>query len=129
MFKKIFSNFNKFFGLVGVVTILAFVTPSFAQTSVSKLKLLVIDKTANKPLKNKSVEIYSDNGVRCVKAPCPTNGIQWQGKTDKHGYLIIPPNIRQNSMTIQINGYEAKELNRSAQKSHKNSWIIILGRE
>lgn len=129
MFHKIFSHTNKVFAIIGFVIILAVAGVSFAQTPANKLKVLVIDKATNRPLKNKSVEIYSDNGVRCIKAPCPTNGIEWQGKTDKHGYLIVPAKIRQASMTIEISGYEAKELNRASQKVNDNRWIIVLGRE
>lgn len=102
---------------------------SFAGAPPNKLRILVIDKTTKSPVANKSVEIYSDNGIRCIKAPCPTNGIEWTGKTDKHGYLVIPQNVRQASMHIEIAGYEAKELNRSARKVNKNSWVIVLARE
>lgn len=120
---------HKFFVIIGFIALLAVVNISFAGTHPNKLKLLVIDKATKKPLANKSVSIYSDNGIRCIQAPCPTNGKNWKGKTDKHGYLMIPDNIRQASMTIEIAGYEANELNRSARKLGKNSWKIVLARE
>ena len=122
----------KFFALNSFVMILALAHISSAkplQIDPPTLRLLAISKTTKKPLANKAVEIYSDNGIRCVKAPCATNGINWKGKTDKHGYLMIPSNIRQASMTIEIAGYEAKELNHFARKISKNSWVIALPRE
>lgn len=115
--------------IISFAVMLAVVNVSLAKTPPKNLRILVIDKATNKPLKNKSVEIYSDNGIRCVKAPCPTNGIEWKGKTNKYGYLIIPNNIRQASMTLGIAGYDAKELNQSARKVSKNKWIISLSRE
>ncbi len=129
MLNKNFWNINKFFAIISFAVMLAVVNVSLAKTPQKHLRILVIDKATSKPLKNKSVEIYSDNGIRCIQAPCPTNGIEWKGKTDKNGYLVIPNNIRQASMTIELAGYEAKELNQSARKVSKNRWIISLSRE
>ncbi len=120
---------NNFLVIIGFVALLAIVNISFAQAHPHKLQLLVIDKATKKPLANQSVSIYSDNGIRCIQAPCPTNGKNWKGKTDKHGNLTIPNNIRQASMTIEIAGYGAEELNRSARKVNKNSWVIMLERQ
>ena len=95
----------------------------------ANLKLLIRDKRSGKPLTKKNVKIYSDNGVRCIQAPCPTNGKTWTGKTDKRGYIVVPNEIRQNSMTLSIAGFNGAELNRSAQKLSKNSWVIALKTE
>lgn len=90
------------------------------------LRLLIKDKKTRAPLARREVEIYSDNGIRCITAPCPTNGIEWRGKTDSQGYVIVPKRIRQVSMTISIDGYVAEELNQASQKRSENHWIIAL---
>ena len=99
------------------------------QAQPSTLKILITDKKTGKALAHKAVQIYSDNGVRCIQAPCPTNGKNWTGKTDKHGYIFVPNEIRQNSMTLSINGFNGEELNRSARKLNKDSWVIVLKAE
>ena len=90
------------------------------------LQLKVIDAATRVPLSYKEVEIYSDNGIRCMKAPCPTNGVEWQGRTNARGDVVIPGDIVQASMTITAGGYGAEELNRAARKMSKQSWLIPL---
>jgi hypothetical protein len=97
------------------------------QDQESDLKLKVVDKSTKRPIKNTDVEIYSDNGIRCIQAPCPTNGKRWQGKTNAKGVVSIPASLIQNSMTITAVGYSrGKELNRDAKKLGKRSWVILL---
>lgn len=74
------------------------------------LKLLVVSISTEKPIANRSVTINSDNGVRCVMAPCPTNSKQWQGRTNRQGLVVIPQKVIQQSTTIKIPGYMAKDL-------------------
>ncbi len=98
------------------------------QEMKSDLRLKVVDKTTKKVIKNTGIEIYSDNGIRCRKAPCPTNGKQWRGRTNARGIVIIPADVIQNSMTITAPGYSGgKDLNREAKKLGKWSWLILLG--
>jgi len=89
------------------------------------LRVRVIDAATSKPIPNTVVEVYSDNGVRCIKAPCPTNGVKWSGKTDHRGMVIVPARVRQASMTISATGYEGKDLVTGAQKRGR-IWVIAL---
>jgi len=89
------------------------------------LKVRVIDAASSKPIPNTIVEIYSDNGIRCIKAPCPTNGVKWSGKTDHRGVLVVPARVRQATMTISVTGYDAKDLIAAAQKRGR-VWVISL---
>ena len=42
----------------------------------------LLDAATAKPIANTDVELWSDNGIRCIKAPCPTDGKQWKGTSD-----------------------------------------------
>lgn len=91
------------------------------------LKLKLIDRLTRKPIKNTDVEIYSDNGIRCIKPPCETNGIKWAGKTDARGVIVVPGKIRQQSMTISAKGYSGKDIIKEAKKNKAGGgWIIAL---
>jgi hypothetical protein len=92
------------------------------------LKLKLIDRVTRKPIKNTEVEIYSDNGIRCISLPCPTNGVKWTGKTDARGIIIVPGKIRQRSMTISATGYsKGKDINKDAKKNKAGGgWVIAL---
>ena len=50
----------------------------------------LLDAVTAKALANADVELWSDNGIRCVKAPCPTDGKQWKGTSDASGRVTIP---------------------------------------
>lgn len=91
------------------------------------LKLLVVDRATRKPVLQAELRIYSDNGIRCIRPPCNTNGMEWKGTTDKRGYVVIPNRIRQNSMTLTAVGYShGWELNRESRKRSKNFWVISI---
>ena len=49
------------------------------------LKLRLIDKATGKPIAKTLATVYSNNGIRCVREPCPTNQMKWEGKMDKKG--------------------------------------------
>jgi hypothetical protein len=100
---------------------------SVEQATKPDLKLLLLDKRTRKPIMRTAVKIYSDNGIRCIKAPGPTNGIEWKGKTDARGYVVVPGQIRQNSMAITAVGYSrGGELTTDSTKRSKDYWVIAL---
>lgn len=103
-------------------------TPGAHRMKKADLKLKLIDRLTRKPIKNTNVEIYSDNGVRCIMLPCQTNGIKWTGKTDARGVIVVPGKIRQRSMTISADGYSSgKDIIREAKKNKAGGgWIIAL---
>lgn len=103
-------------------------TPGAERMKKADLKLKIIDRLTRKPIKNTEVEIYSDNGIRCIRPPCQTNGIKWTGKTDARGVIVVPGKIRQRSMTISAKGYSAgKDINKDARKNKAGAgWIIAL---
>jgi hypothetical protein len=98
--------------------------PAPPEAKVS-LKVRVVDAATSKPIPDTAVEIYSDNGIRCIKAPCPTNGVKWTGKTDHRGVVIVPARVRQATVTISATGYDAKDLISAAQKRGR-IWVIAL---
>lgn len=101
------------------------VTPDAARNKAD-LRLKVVDGVTRKPIRNTAVEIYSDNGIRCIKAPCPTNGIRWAGRTDARGVVKVPGRVRQRSMTISAVGYGGKNLTRESKKEAGGVWVIAL---
>ena len=127
MLNERYKRWIQFFVMMSFIFV--FTAVHSIQAQPSTLKILITDKKTGKSLAHKAVQIYSDNGVRCIQAPCPTNGKNWTGKTDRRGYIIVPNEIRQKSMTLTISGFNGEELNRSARKLSKDSWVIALKTE
>lgn len=50
----------------------------------------LIDVFTAQPVARSDVRVFSDNGIRCFRAPCPTDGAEWKGRTDSRGYVAIP---------------------------------------
>ena len=100
------------------------------QVTASDLSLRVVDRRKRVPLAHRKVFIYADNGVRCIKAPCNTNGAQWEGKTDAKGNVTVPGQFRLASMLIWAEGYGAYvDLINDAVRIKPNSWRIALRRD
>jgi hypothetical protein len=97
------------------------------QKRKADLTLKVIDKATRRPLANKAIEIHSDNGIRCIKAPCPTDAMTWDGTTDERGYVLVPGEKRRTSMNIRAVGYgRGADLTKDSIKRNKNCWVIAL---
>ena len=99
------------------------------QVKRSAITVKLVDKKTRKPLRNVNVRIYSDNGIRCVKAPCPTNGFSWSGRTDAKGVVRIPGHVRQRSMHISATGYSTEDISPLTGKTAPGVRIAALTRD
>lgn len=79
-----------------------------------EVTLLLVTGAPEQPLAQVKVQLYSDNGRRCIKAPCPTNGRSWSGTTDSKGQLTIPAAMQDASMSLTPEGFEPLALQSGA---------------
>lgn len=94
--------------------------------ATESIELLILDRSTYKPIADRSTEIYSDNGIRCVTTPCPTNPQNWQGKTDRQGVVSIPTQVIQSSTTLTLKGYAAANLGKDLQQQPGGAAVILL---
>lgn len=95
-----------------------------AKTEFVKVKLLSPEGNA---IAGSKVELHSDNGIRCIKAPCPTNGKKWSGKTNGKGFVSIPTNVIQKATTIWTTDYpNGTDFIAQAIKDKNKVWAIKL---
>jgi hypothetical protein len=80
------------------------------QPASTSLKLELIDKSTNLPIGNAAVIVTSDNGIRCIQAPCPTDQTSWQGKSNSSGILMVPADAVRSTMHVDIKGYKSASL-------------------
>lgn len=81
------------------------------------VSITLTSKSSGKPITRTKVRIYSDNGIRCIQAPCPTNGKSWEGITDQNGVIIVPKDHIQVTTSISPKGYQASSLKYDATKT------------
>ncbi len=94
------------------------------------LRVRLIDRRTRAPLRRRAVTVYSDNGRRCLRAPCATNGEQWDGRTDTTGMVVLPGRLRQESMHLWADGYSMRiDLLDSAVRRSADSWVVALRRD
>ena len=96
---------------------------------VKTLNLHLIDSSSAMPLPKLALQIDSDNGRKCVKKPCATNGKHWEGSTNKQGIAIVPGNLAQYSMRLMAVGYRGVDLNKKATKISTSKWIVKLDKD
>lgn len=61
----------------------------------------LVDASTAQPARNAAVRLFSDNGIRCARAPCPVNGKSWNGASDPQGFVTIPTSLLQISTNIE----------------------------
>jgi hypothetical protein len=92
------------------------------------IELKLVDAYTGKVITNTGVEIYSDNGIRCTMAPCPTDSQDWNGESDSNGLINFPSKTINYSTIILVKGYGSGDLNKDPEKSFDN-WTIKLNQD
>jgi hypothetical protein len=100
-------------------------TPSLLNVIGETVRVRLLDASSDRPLSNADVELWSDNGVRCIKAPCPTNGTQWTGRSDAAGDVVIPTSVLQPVTTIRTPTHEG-DLIRDSEPADSGRWVAEL---
>ena len=89
------------------------------------VQLQLLDASTARPLANADVELWSDNGIRCIKAPCPTDGKQWKGSSDAKGRVTIPKSALNTTANIRSGAYTG-DLVGDATSDAKGGWSIEM---
>jgi hypothetical protein len=85
----------------------------------------LVDARTGKAIADAEVRVSSDNGIRCIRAPCPTGFKEWNGRSDSSGTLSVPDTAFNADTRFQVQGYEpTASLPREAAKA--SNWQVEL---
>jgi hypothetical protein len=98
---------------------------SILHASGESVDVRLLDAATAKPIANTAVEVQSDNGIRCIKAPCPTDEKQWNGTSDADGRVTIPRSALNTTANIKTAGYDG-DLVGDATSDAKGVWSVDL---
>lgn|GEM_PF-7127311 len=91
------------------------------------LNIKLLDSVSKRPITDTDVNIYSDNGIRCITVPCNTEGQEWNGKSDDNGVITIPVKLVNTVTTLTATGYgSGKDLTKDSQKKSNSDWVLEL---
>jgi hypothetical protein len=85
----------------------------------------VIDAASGAAIADTEVEVSSDDGIRCVAPPCPTNEKTWTGRTDAGGRIDVPPGIVQTITTVRTAAHASASLVDDAELEN-GGWVLEL---
>lgn len=99
--------------------------PSILKSPGENIRLQLFDAWSGELIANTDINVESDNGIRCIKAPCPTNGKQWAGRSDGAGLVTIPKSVLQVSTYVRTELHESANLEEAAPGA-SGIWVIEL---
>jgi hypothetical protein len=100
---------------------------TFPKVEEGFLLAKLFDAFTGQTIRNVDVRIFSNNGISCFKAPCPTAAQEWNGKSDNDGLVLIPLKVINVYILITATGYKSgRDLNRDSEKIISNYWLIEL---
>lgn len=104
--------------------------PAGAEQSIlaatgDSLRVRLYSAVSAQPIASTDFELTSDNGIRCVKAPCPTNGQSWKGKSDAKGEIVIPRSALNTMASITSASYHG-DLAGDAAPATGGGWTLEL---
>jgi hypothetical protein len=99
--------------------------PSMLHAKGESVRVQLLDVASGRPIANAEVEVSSDNGVRCVQPPCPTNSQQWTGRSDASGQVVIPKTALQAVTTVKTPGHDG-DLIEDSEPAGDGGWAAEL---
>jgi hypothetical protein len=99
--------------------------PPILRTKGDTVRVQLFDARSGVPIANTGVVVSSDNGIRCVRAPCPTNAQSWTGKSDAKGIVAVPTNAFQAVTSIATTTYASASLIDDAEQQN-GLWVVDL---
>jgi hypothetical protein len=100
-------------------------SPSILHAKGDSVRVGLLDAVSGRPIANTDVELWSDNGVRCVQAPCPTNGQGWAGRSDASGQVVVPTSAVQAVTAVKTPGHEG-DLIGDSEPADGGGWTVEL---
>lgn len=85
----------------------------------------LVDASTAQPVRNTAVRLFSDNGIRCARAPCPVNGKPWKGTSDPQGFVTLPTSLLQVSTNIET-GTLSGDLIEDSVAANDGIWVTEL---
>ncbi|MGC3981045.1 MAG: hypothetical protein QM808_07300 [Steroidobacteraceae bacterium] len=89
------------------------------------VKLLLLDASTAQPIRDTGLTIQADEGIRCIRAPCPSGYRRWQGRIDSAGRIDIPHALLLATVTLDT-GTLAGDLIEDSRRSSGGIWTVEL---
>jgi hypothetical protein len=99
--------------------------PPILQVQPGTLRVELVDVVSATAIPDVPVEVFSDNGIRCMRAPCPTNGRTWRGRADSAGRVRIPTTVLQATVSLRTPGHFG-DLVADSEPDGAGGWIAEL---
>jgi hypothetical protein len=99
--------------------------PTILQAKGDSVRVRLLDAVSSGPIANAAVELWSDNSVRCVQAPCPTNGQEWAGRSNAAGQVVVPTSAVQAVTSVRTPGHEG-DLIGDSEPADGGGWTVEL---
>ncbi len=97
--------------------------PSETQTILVRL----VDAETGQAISDADVKVFSDNGIRCAQAPCPTNGQEWHGGSDAYGVVHVPSAMANVETSVVATGYRSgRDLISDSERMGDREFVLEL---
>jgi hypothetical protein len=77
-------------------------------------KVTLLDAFTARAVAAADVLVSSDNGIRCISAPCPTDPVEWRGRTDASGTVLVPARFVTEETVIGTRAHDARYVDEAA---------------
>jgi hypothetical protein len=95
------------------------------EIAADTVRVRLLDAVTALPIANTDVEIRSDNGIRCIQAPCPTDTRRWNGRTDGEGSVMAPVDALQVMTSIGTPAHRA-DMIADSYEAEDGAWIVEM---
>jgi len=98
---------------------------SILQSPGPQVELRLLDAWTGMPIADAAVRVASDNGIRCVTTPCPTDRATWSGRSDPRGAVLLDKSALRAITHLETDRHDPVDLGREAVRDG-SAWTIEL---
>jgi len=92
-----------------------------------RIEAKLLDASSSLAIANTKAELYSSNGIVCIKEPCPNEWRFWQGTSDDQGFFSFPGEFLESNADLSVAGYYHTGLMK-IERNASGEWFIVLDR-
>lgn len=92
-----------------------------------RIEVKLLDVSSGQVIPNTKAELYSSNGIVCIKAPCPNESRFWQDTSNDKGFFSFPGEFLEYNADLSVTGYYRTGLMK-IERNAAGEWFIVLNK-
>ena len=89
----------------------------------------ILDAVSGRPIPDIDIRLRSGTAIGCEKAPCPSDGTDWKGRSDAAGRIVVPKRAVETNAIAETDAYAADLLDNATHREGGEWELELMSRD